>query len=198
MSTPTRPDETPMIVTASGRIYNILKPDPSELVLSDVVIGMSRAERWSGQLGKAAGSFTVLEHSLHVVSILRALKVKGRGTLYAGLMHDAHEGIVGDMARPFKVAMRMLTQGDDYSVWDVVEDAAEQAVASRFKVPNPLPTKVKEADLLAQRIEGHVFFGRELPEECLGLPHPKRYDSDDKAIRAFMRQFRELSPERVS
>lgn len=193
MSTATRPGETPTILTASGREYHILEPDPSNLHLSDIAIGLARCTRWSGQLGRAAGSFTVAEHSLHVVRILRALDVTCTETLYAGLMHDASEGLLGDMARPVKVAMRMLS-GGELSVWDDIEDRAEAAVAERFDVPTPLPSIIKTADTYAQQIERHLFYGQPLPDDCLELPVPKRY-STEGATRAFIRAWKKLAPD---
>lgn len=198
MATPTRPGERPTILTASGREFNLLFPNPDELRLSDIAIGLARTVRWSGQLGLAAGSFSVAEHSLHVVAILRALGVTDTATLYAGLMHDASEGLLGDMARPVKVALRMLTasmHADEagHSVWDELEDRASAAVAARFQVPDPMPKIVKEADRLAQGIERHMFYGHPLPDECVVLPFPKRMTTT-QAKDAFVRAYRKLAP----
>lgn len=192
MTTPTAPDEQPTILTASRQTYDLLNPDPESLRLGDIAIGLARTPRWSGQLSITQDSFTVAEHSLHVVDILRALGATTPEVLYAGLMHDAHEGLIGDMPRPAKVALRILS-GSDKSVWDELEERAEAAVATHFKVISPRPLIVKTADIAAQEIERHLFFGRPLSDQHIRLPFPRRFDMNE-AVRQFVNTFFELAP----
>jgi hypothetical protein len=81
-----------------------------------------------------AGPYSVAQHSVHVMSLLPD-KLQ-----LCGLLHDAAEAYLGDVASPLKQLIRPL--------YKPLEDAVEQAIAAQHGLPFPFPPEIKRADLV--------------------------------------------------
>ena len=127
------------ILLACGRTISLRNPDPAELSIDTLAHSLAQINRFTGHTRRP---YSVAEHSLLVSEIIERA---GFGSLaaLAGLMHDAHEALVGDASSPLKAEMRrhaaamtflsdQLPQGRTYSDFDRCEHAALRAVRARF------------------------------------------------------------------
>jgi hypothetical protein len=86
----------PWIQTYSGIKFHFTEPDPAEININDIAHALSNLCRFTGHVRKY---YSVAEHSIYVSQL-----VPSRLAL-AGLLHDAAEAYIGDMAKPIKEQM---------------------------------------------------------------------------------------------
>ncbi len=117
------------ILTHSGQLFDYANPDPATITIEDVAHGLSNFCRYVGQCDPF---YSVAEHSVHVSRILQPQ--------YAmwGLLHDASEAYIGDVAKPLK---NMLP---DYMV---IEQRVEHCINTALGLKGPMPPIVKMADI---------------------------------------------------
>lgn len=126
----------PWMHTNTGRLVCLEDPDPSSIELRDIVVALSHLCRYTGHTHYP---YTVAEHSVRVADALLAEGYTNE-IVFTGLMHDATEAFVGDIASPLRKAI-----GRD--AIQRVEDRVYRAIALRFGLPRELPDAVKLADL---------------------------------------------------
>lgn len=131
------------ILTYTGRTVDVLVPDPEEISPIDIAHALSNLCRFTGH---TRHFYSVAQHSVLVASLLP------RELRFMGLMHDAAEAYVADMATPLK----NLLPG-----YHALEAAVWKAICLRFGLPVELPPEVKHADLVALATEK-----RDLMPEC--------------------------------
>lgn len=141
----------PTILLTSGVYFDFEAPDDSRFTIEDVAHGLAMTCRFAGQCRR---HYSVAQHSVHVSHIVPPEHA------YQGLMHDAAEAFVGDVAKPLKIML------PEYSV---IEKRAEAAVFRRFNVATPLPPTIKEADIQMLVTEQHQLMkNRDDWEYCRG------------------------------
>lgn len=116
------------IETYSGKQIDFLNPQPDQIDIEDIIQGISRMPRFSGQ---TKHDYTVGQHTLNVVNVLPP-----RHKLQ-GFLHDAAEAYIGDMPTPFKRLMPDFTLLEQ-RIWD--------AICQRFNISHALHPSVKQAD----------------------------------------------------
>lgn len=119
----------PTILLTSGAYFDFEAPEACEITIEDIAHGLAMTCRFAGQCSR---HYSVAQHSVHLSHIVPPEHA------YQGLMHDASEAVVGDMAKPLKTML------PEYSV---IEKRAEAAIFKRFNVATPLPPTIKEADI---------------------------------------------------
>lgn len=123
-------DYTGSIITYTGRLFWPLSPRLEDINALDICHALSNQCRFTGH---TRFFYSVAEHSCRVSDILPdELKL-------TGLLHDASEAYLMDLARPVKEQREM-------SLFREAEDKLMYNIAFHFGLTYPLPKEVKEAD----------------------------------------------------
>ena len=106
--------------TYSGRLIDVLNPNPSDISFLDIAHHLSHLQRFNGGTTR---SLSVARHSLNVSSIVLDDTGSPLSALY-GLLHDAHEYITGDITTPIKKAIKQISGFDAVGELQRVIDGA--------------------------------------------------------------------------
>lgn len=143
--------KTAYIETATGGKFHFMEPTEDEISILDIAHALSNQCRYTGH---CARFYSVAEHSLLVASLLPAeLRL-------AGLMHDASEAYLTDVAAPVKPFLGNYKE---------IESNIMAAVAKKVGFTWPLVDEVKRADLTALLIEARQLMpsgGEDWREGC--------------------------------
>lgn len=130
--------EKSWVITLSGRRFNILKPNPEDIILSDIASSLARQARFNGH---TRFFFSVGQHSC------LGAQAAAHDTKLAQwmLFHDATETYLGDLVSPVK---KLLPD------FEIIEARIQWAICKRFGLSFPPPKEVKAIDrrLLATEV----------------------------------------------
>lgn len=169
------------IFTQSGRKFHYGDHEAmvEAICIEDIAHALSQLCRFTGQCSMF---YSVAEHS-YAVSYLVPEELA-----LQGLLHDATEAYVADLAKPLKGLLPQY-QHVEQAVWD--------AVAEKFKLPFDLDPAIKAADMMMLKKEVREL----LPEGCLAeldlpgevAPAPIFGLNPLGAKTLFLNRFRELT-----
>lgn len=145
------------ITTFTGRTFYPLDPRADEVEIEDIAQGLSLKCRWTGQCSRF---YSVAFHSIRVARVAKFLGEMDHlppaaleSIFTIGLLHDAHEAYLPDIAGPIKKFI---------SGWSAYEEAVQQAIYDRFgidpMVAQSVYSYVKWADLMLLVIENEELF----------------------------------------
>lgn len=138
------------IYTCKGRQFFIAHPT---FDVEEIAHATSMQCRYTGHVRKF---YSVAEHGVLVASIL---DFEGQHEYaFEGLMHDAHEAYVSDIASPWKVLI------PDYRA---IEERLEGAMREWAHLPSKISRQVKRADWLALFIEAEQLLRPGITAEWL-------------------------------
>lgn len=126
---PAGPDSR-WIQTFTGRAFWPLSPRVKDIDIIDVAHALAMKCRFSGH---TRHFYSVAQHSY------LASKILPPGDEKWGLLHDASEAYLPDVARPVKKELVGFRE---------IEDRLMQAVAERFGLGWPMPSSIHQADLI--------------------------------------------------
>ncbi len=117
--------------TYTGRAFYPLDPDPDSIVIEDIAHALSLQCRFTGHVRTF---YSVGEHSVRL-----SLIVPMADRLW-GLMHDASEAYMVDLARPIKRHSELGT------IYKQIEAGLMRAICQRFGLPPQEPASIEQAD----------------------------------------------------
>jgi uncharacterized protein len=124
-------------VFSGGKFYP-LDPRPNEIDIIDIAHALSNICRFTGH---SSEFYSVAQHS-----VLVSQHVQAPENALWGLLHDAAEAYICDLARPVK----RMPQLDPYVA---IEDAILKVITHKFGLPLDEPMDVKTTDALLLRTE---------------------------------------------
>ncbi len=141
-------DQNPYIETASGAFLYasnpVFKPE-------DIAHSLSHVCRFAGH---CRVFYSVAEHSLLVAEIMRFFEW---GDPFEGLLHDASESAIADIATPFKNFL------SDYHRFERI---LETRMRAQFNLPDTITLECKLADTIALALEAEAL----IPSKGTGWP----------------------------
>ena len=145
-------DDQCRIRVIGGHYFHMHRDDPNEVSLEAISSATSRLCRFTGHLLDGIEVYSVAEHAVLVSHILEKMGAPAH-VQFQGLMHDASEAYLADIAAPFKGEI-----GNYYTV----EDRIMLRIKDRFLLPDKFDYRVKLADWYALFIEARQIV---LPDE---------------------------------
>jgi uncharacterized protein len=126
----------PYIQTVSGRRFNPLDPDPSDVEIGDVARALSNQCRFGGNCHTF---YSVAQHSCLAADLVAERGADAETELWA-LLHDASEAYLVDLPHPLKHRSEL---GRLYAA---VETTLQNAICEHFGLPYDPPVLLKEVD----------------------------------------------------
>ena len=194
-------DDCYIKVNPSGGYFHLhAEDDTSEINIVDIASAISRQCRFTGHLLPHIDHYSVAEHSVLVSALLKDMGASPQ-LQFAGLMHDAAEAYLADIAAPFKREL-----GDYYTA----EAKVEKRIHKKYGINLSKDDKalLKKADWIALWIEARQIVCSDPDEcskwtgynECFGQEShqhmtPLQLWSRADAARQFLMRFAELCDE---
>lgn len=125
----------PFIETFTGRRFQPLDPDVSEIDVRDIAHALSQQCRFSGHTIRP---YSVAEHSVRVCELVASWGAPAWVQLW-GLLHDASEAYLVDIPSPLKCT-------PVFDMYRTAEKRLMDAVCRRFGLPTDEPSLVHKAD----------------------------------------------------
>lgn len=180
------------IQTYTGKKFSLVNPQPEDVCIEDISHALSIINRFNGH--------TVVPLSVAQHSIIISQNVQSEFALL-GLMHDATEAYIGDIARPLKHWL-----GDKLKA---VERNVEQAIFSRFglKWTQEAKRDIHRADVeslaneASQLMKNGIHPDWEWPDNTAPIFHQNTltvFTGPEIAKRAFLKRFNELTTKKVT
>lgn len=127
-------DRKGKIRTFTGKYVNPLDLKPEDICIEDIAHHLSLINRYCGAY---PFPLSVAQHSIAVSWFMTGYATRGAGL--AGLLHDASEAYLNDMASPVKHHVSMTSYRE-------AEDRAERIIFAKFGLDHTLLAMTKEAD----------------------------------------------------
>lgn len=155
------------IKTISGRKFYLGVDDVESIHINDIAHALANVNRFAGH---TARPYSVAEHCLLVLNLLRSWGCTNNKTLMTGLLHDATEAYLPDMPTPFKAHMPQFKELEDhlwqriawkFDLWEKPEDVPEVGISEVIMgtVTAELLSRslIKHADRTALFVEASVL-----------------------------------------
>lgn len=137
---------------SGGKFHLYREGDISEINITDIASALGRQCRFTGHLLPHVEHYSVAEHCVLVSYLLEKMGAKP-WVIFQGLMHDAAEAYLSDIAAPFKREL-----GGYYEK----EKLIQERINLRYDLPAEHDPMVKQADWYALFIEARNMV---LPDE---------------------------------
>lgn len=182
------------IETYTGKRLVILDPQPEQIDIEDIAHSLSMQCRYTGHVRKF---YSVAEHSYWVSELAERSKPYDAHFALWGLLHDATEAYLADIASPVKQHL---------SNYKEIENRLAEVIAERFRIPltKDLEDYVKFHDIQILRREAELL----MPSKGLGWkanegnPHeipnvPICGWYPEEAKEKFLKRFEQLMVKRI-
>jgi hypothetical protein len=134
------------VQTYTGRFFYFTDPRPEDVVPEDVAWALARAPRFTGHtLGDVDEPYTVAQHSFLVSAGAEPPPSADPAAFrFAALLHDAHEGYMGDLSTPLAWALGRDQVAD-------LKAAIQLVIHRALGLPTILPSSWTAAIRVADR-----------------------------------------------
>lgn len=127
------PNLEPWIETFTGKEFYFLDPKPDSIDIRDIAHSLAFTCRYTGHCSRF---YSVAEHSVFVSYLA--------GNPLAGLLHDASEAYITDIASPIKPHLHNYKE---------IEDHLMSCIAAEFGFTYPLDPDIKDCDATQLKTE---------------------------------------------
>lgn len=145
------PDETRLecwIGTYTGKHFHPFRPRAGDIDIKDIAHGLSLS-KWSCRFrGQCEKHYTVAQHSVEVARVIR-LNGGSKRAILAGLLHDASEAYLPDLAAPIKEWL------PDYRELEKTIQTAVEVYFLGSEMDPDEKRAVKEADMIMLATEAY-------------------------------------------
>ena len=139
--------ESGIILTLTGKHFNLFEPNPDMIDIRDIAAGLSNKGHFSGL---TPSFFSIAQHSVMVCDEFSFMgPYNDPGLKLLALLHDAAEAYVGDLIKPLKVRLPLFS---------AVEDHIMQAICTKFGLDFSSLHLIKPTDLFIQEVEYNAFY----------------------------------------
>jgi len=129
-----------LLFTRSGKKVDILNPKPDMIEFEDIVFGLSRHARYSGQ---TRVPYSVAEHSMYTAML------SPKDYKKEALFHDSAEAYIGDIPSPVK---------DLIPEYEAIEEGIRKAIFEKFGLDHSKYEAVLEYDMKLRKKEIVTLF----------------------------------------
>lgn len=168
----------------SGKVVNLLDPQPDQIDILDIALALSRQARFNGM---TSHYYSVAQHS-----VLAAQLGKDHGCALELLLHDAAEAYTGDIVKPLKNLLEPNISK--------IEKSIEAVIQSKFGVDFiKHKAKIKEIDGYLLEVEHRILQTNDnsmelyLYSEMASGRTNAMYWTPDQAERLFIQVFNKLT-----
>ena len=136
-----------IILTLTGKHFNLFEPKPEMIDIRDIAAGLSNKGHFSGL---TPSYFSIAQHCVMVCDEFAFWDffIDPKLKLLA-LLHDAAEAYIGDMIKPLKVRLPAFSE---------VEDNIMKAICAKFGLDFSSLHLIKPTDLFIQELEYNAFY----------------------------------------
>ena len=173
------------ILTYTNKKFKILDPQPEDIDIVDIAHSLANQSRFTGHTIRRV---SIAEHCLLVREIVNRIWVDYLGLVNTlqryqdelwGLMHDAAEAYLVDLAKPVKMIMPEYCR---------IEDKIMGAICGKFEINPSMPKIVKDADKIALVIEAKLFMGKGM-KDCQYLQEYLRDIRENNVFSAIYKDY---------
>lgn len=138
----------------SGNTVFPLDAAPAVIDIRDIAHALACINRFTGHV--PSGPYCVAQHSVYVARLF-----EGEPLELAALLHDAAEAYLGDIARPWKQALRVQYSDGHSETIKEAEERLLRVIFDALRVPWPTAVQwkmIKDADTAVLVAEGFDLF----------------------------------------
>ena len=139
--------ESGIILTLTGKQFNLFEPTPEMIDIRDIAAGLANKGHFSGL---TPSFFSIAQHCIMVCDEFAFWDFCTDPKLkLLALLHDAAEAYIGDMIKPLKVRIPQYAQ---------MEDKIMNAICARYGLDFSSLYLIKSTDLFIQKVEYNGFY----------------------------------------
>lgn len=127
----------PEAIMRSGARLDILAPQIDRIHVSDLAEGLAKINRW---VGATVAPYSVAQHSLLVAA--QMYQEDGPHAALYGLLHDAHEALIGDISTPAEQALEMILTGAADAI-AAMKERIDRIIHVRLDLDWPMPVPIR-------------------------------------------------------
>lgn len=130
--------------TRSGTLVDLLRPEPALIFAADIAEALAKVNRWAGA---TSSPLAVAQHSLCVAREMEA--ADGPLAALYGLLHDAHEFVIGDVLESTRLALNKIIGSQFSDALDDLRERVDLAIHRAFDLDWPRPEPVERLLVIA-------------------------------------------------